>query len=204
MLPEVLWGNDANQKAVFFKAAYENNCCAIINLATALEGVTDYIPEQGKVEDSGSISVEATKDQVRGSSARHSHITVKTEGNEKHIEYIWEGNIPNRGTGNPKALKELVEKVPQGTLLVHCKMGIGRTAMFMLALAVKNDPELTRENMVQTVFDMIQDGRQCRGEFLENEGQLNTVLQVAAMKLGMSDSDLDQAVVKYIANKQTE
>ncbi|MRI31572.1 hypothetical protein EOPP23_01015 [Endozoicomonas sp. OPT23] len=194
-------GNN-QERATFMTAAVENGCKAIVNIATSLEGVSDYIPRNNQAAQYNSVTVTTIDEPFFYGPKVRSEIEVKLWEEDKgtSLKYFLKGDIGNRKAGDPKELVDLARELPEGPVIVHCKMGIGRTAMFMLVRALVNDTTLTKENLVQTVFNMVQDGRQCRGEFLENEAQLDSVLKAGAILLGMPEEELYQKVDQYLAS----
>ncbi len=187
-----------DQRGVFLRTVVEKECNAIVNLATPLEGLSDYIPKQSQSMEFDNASIETIEKLVPKSLEEQSKVIIKSEGKSKKIDYFLKGDIANRAAADPKQLIALAKKMPAFPIMVHCKHGIGRTAMFMLTLALVRDSDLTKENLVKTVFDMIQQGRECRGYFLERQEQLETVLKVGAELLGMENEELQQRVSQYL------
>lgn len=197
---------NSEQAEVLFNTVLQEKCGAIVNLTTVLEGMVDgYLPDPGQSSTFGQVTVEREVNGAESSAASRSpfslspiraHVRVKSNDKEQELLFHWERGMLNHVSAAPEILVKVSESMPEGPVLVHCQKGIGRTAMVMLvhAMRLKKLQGLTRELATPTLIKMIEDGRRCRGEFLENERQLQSVLKAVALMYGISDEELLAAV----------
>ena len=196
----------SEQAEVFFNVALQENCAAITNLTTPLEGIVDnYPPDPGATSVFGQVKVSRPEaaDGNNGDSAQlmdlkpvHTHIRVESGEQSRELPFHWERGMLNHVSAAPEMLISISEALPAGPVLVHCQKGIGRTAMVMLVhgMRIKKQQGLAKDQAIATLVRMIEDGRQCRGEFLENDRQLQSVLKAVAQMYGLSNDELIQAV----------
>ena len=182
------------QTDTLFKTAIQENCVAIVNLTNLFDYIYSYYPPiPGKTRSYGEATVTshsiASQIQIDGSQNK---LSVKMENKSYTLQYFWLACLPSHHGGNPDELLKLANLIPEGKILVHCKNGTGRTAMFMLILELKRliARGLKPEQLAATLKKLIQNGRQCRGDFLEVPQQLQTVLNAAGKMLGISEQEL--------------
>lgn len=196
----------SEQAEVIYDTALAENCGAIVNLTTALEGmVDDYLPEPGAISTFGGVTVERLSNGLEGGADSrslfsmkpiHTRVRVRSSGSLHELVFHWERGMVNHVSAPPELLVNLSRSLPKGPVLVHCQKGVGRTAMVMLvhAMNTRKEQGLGKDQAIQTLINMIADGRRCRGEFLENERQLQSVLKAVAILYGITDEELIAAV----------
>ena len=186
-----------------FQVIRQEGCTALVNLASPMEqGKTDYVPKYNEAAtEFGQVQVSNTTEQNRTPLTLNASLSVKIGEKTSDLKYFWLGNIGNRATGNVDDLLKLSQKMPAGPIMVHCKQGIGRTAMFMLIHQLRQIKEagLPEDQLVATVMKMVVEGRVCRGYFLETEGQLNTVLKAGQQLMKLSDEQMTVQMREYLA-----
>ena len=196
----------SEQAEVLFNTALEENCNAIVNLTTQMEGmVDDYLPDPGNTSSFGQVVVGRNNpgEIVQDDSASlfflkpvNTKIQVKSGDNYRELVFHWEQRMFNHVSAAPEILLGVSHSLPDGPALIHCQKGVGRTAMVMLvhAMVSKKYHGLTKEQAIPSLMKMIEDGRSCRGEFLENDQQLQSVLKTVALLFDMTNEELTAAV----------
>ena len=190
------------QREAFFKAAMQNNSQAIVNLSTPLEGgLTDYVPKQGTAN-YGAMNVSTTEISELSHDRMTANLQITSGNNTATPKYLWLGNIGNRAAGSADDLIALSRKTPEGPIMVHCRFGIGRTAMFMLTHRLNQLAEagMTKEELIPALATMIQEGRECRGQFLENPGQLDTVIKAGASIMKVPVKQVWTGITEYLSS----
>ena len=197
---------DSVQAEIIFNTALQNDCGAIVNLATPLEGmVANYLPEPGQKSIFGHVTVERlvdesdSKDESRALFSLkpvHANIRVKSKDSIKELVFHWEPGMLNHVSAEPRVLVNISNSLPEDPILFHCQKGIGRTAMVMLvhAIRIKKQQGVSKDQAIATLVRMINDGRRCRGQFLENDRQLQSVLKAVALLYEMTEEELVSAV----------
>ena len=193
------------QTAALFKAAIQEGCNTIVNLRIAMEN-NDYPPDAKHKKDYADVQIGNGSSESINYVQDHYECSlgVKVDGDDKlhSVEYKWLGNISSHTGADPAVLLDISRNVEAGPILVHCKKGAGRTAMFMLVHKLRQmievDESVNPNEMVQTVLNMVEEGRRDRGSFLETDAQLDTVIQAGAILLNLTDEQLAEQVDKAL------
>ncbi|CRX37546.1 protein-tyrosine phosphatase family protein [Estrella lausannensis] len=158
-----------------------------------------YFPKTvGKVRDLTHMSVTCTQAQDLGKISVYTYlIKDKATGKEKSIQRVHFKAWPDHGAVNSKDMAELsslIDKLsanaPPGSIMVHCRAGVGRTGTFLTSrtlMRMNESGNLKSSEFKEKAHEIILKAREQRGpSFVQTAVQLKSIYDLGSDMYGSS------------------
>ena len=88
-------------------------------------------------------------------------------------------NWPDGGVLSHEHTKKVVDMLPDDNCQVHCEGGLGRTGTLIVIKQLSLDNQITKENMLEKIADVIARSRTQRGDdnFVQTDEQLRLIVE---------------------------
>ncbi len=161
----------------------------LTNSGDMKRGLIPYVPVQGEAKTYGNLNVAlADQEEIGKVQAQLYHYTLRDKENAKHPLIIprvhyegWDDHcgITEDDLDELTVIMESHKQQSNQPVIVHCRAGMGRTGTLIVAsvlLELINQKQVNSENLLETIFRLILEGRAQRGPaFVQNPQQLEAL-----------------------------
>ena len=126
------------------------------------------------------------KKEFDGGNVKSLKVEIVYPDNQKYlidIEQVF--NWEDGGVLPVEQVKKIVDMVPDNNCQVHCEAGLGRTGTLIVIKQLSRDKQITEENMLEKIAEVIARSRQQRGysRFVETQDQLLLIIEYVLKEL---------------------
>ena len=132
------------------------------------------------------LELKDLKNEFDGGDVKSLKVEIVYPGNQKYvidIEQVF--NWEDGGVLPIEQVKKIVAMVPDDNCQVHCLGGLGRTGTLIVIKQLSRDTQITEENMLEKIAEVIARSRQQRDHdgFVETDSQLLLIVEYVLKEL---------------------
>lgn len=132
------------------------------------------------------LEVTDLKKEFGGENVKSLNVEITYPDNEKiviDVEQVF--NWKDGGVLPIEQIKKLVDMLPDNNCQVHCEGGLGRTGTLIVIKQLSHDTQITEENMLEKIAEVIARCRIQRGseKFVQTDSQLQLVVEYVHKEL---------------------
>ena len=132
------------------------------------------------------LEVTDLKKEFGGENVKSLNVEITYPDNEKiviDVEQVF--NWKDGGVLPIEQIKKLVDMLPDNNCQVHCEGGLGRTGTLIVIKQLSHDTQITEENMLEKIAEVISRCRIQRGseKFVQTDSQLQLVVEYVHKEL---------------------
>lgn len=132
------------------------------------------------------LEVTDLKKEFGGENVKSLNVEITYPDNDKiviDVEQVF--NWKDGGVLPIEQIKKLVDMLPDNNCQVHCEGGLGRTGTLIVIKQLSHDKQITEENMLEKIAEVIARCRIQRGseKFVQTDSQLQLVVEYVHKEL---------------------
>ena len=178
----------------FWQLIKSQNIKKVVSLQTHYRNLS-YLPDPVAVDAVKTLSDGSVikilelidlKNEFDGGNVKSLKVEIVYPENQKYvidIEQVF--NWEDGGVLPIEQVKKIVDMVPDDNCQVHCFGGLGRTGTLIVIKQLSRDTQISEENMLEKIAEVIARSRQQRGHdgFVETDSQLLLIVEYVLKEL---------------------